>query len=57
VVDFVVNNTGPKSLVESIDFIYKRGGTVSMVGFLQGFDVDWAPGDIMHLILKSAKPK
>jgi threonine dehydrogenase-like Zn-dependent dehydrogenase len=56
-VDFVVNNTGPKSLMDDISFLCERGGTVSMVGFLQGFDADWAPGDIMRLMPKAAKLK
>lgn len=56
-VDFVVNNTGPKSLIDDIGFLCERGGTVSIVGFLAGFDADWAPGDIMRVMSKSAKVK
>lgn len=56
-VHFVVNNTGPKSLMDDISFLCERGGTVSMVGFLEGFDADWAPGDIMRLMYKAAKLK
>ncbi|KAF3046207.1 hypothetical protein E8E11_009006 [Didymella keratinophila] len=56
-VHFVINNTGPKSLMEDISFLCERGGTVSMVGFLAGFDADWAPGQIMSLMSKSAKLK
>ncbi|KAH7074114.1 hypothetical protein FB567DRAFT_597275 [Paraphoma chrysanthemicola] len=56
-VDFVVNNTGPGSLMEDIDFLCERGGTVSLVGFLDGFDGNWAPTDIMRLMWKSAKVK
>lgn len=56
-VDFVVNNTGPKSLMDDIGFLCERGGTVSIVGFLQGFNADWAPGDIMRLMQKAAKLK
>lgn len=56
-VHFVVNNTGPNSLMEDISFLCERGGTVSMVGFLAGFDADWAPGDIMRLMYKAAKVK
>jgi len=54
-VHFVVNNTGPASLMEDISFLCERGGTVSLVGFLAGFDADWAPGQIMSLMRKSAK--
>ena len=54
-VHFVVNNTGPQSLIDDISFLCERGGTVSMVGFLAGFDADWAPGQIMALMHKAAK--
>lgn len=56
-VHFVVNNTGPRSLMDDISFLCERGGTVSMVGFLDGFEADWAPGDIMCLMRKAAKLK
>ncbi|KAF9695120.1 hypothetical protein EKO04_006870 [Ascochyta lentis] len=56
-VHFVVNNTGPKSLMDDISFLCQRGGTVSMVGFLDGLKADWAPGDIMRLMHKAAKLK
>lgn len=56
-VHFVVNNTGPKSLMDDISFLCERGGTVSLVGFLDGFEADWAPGQIMSLMHKSAKLK
>lgn len=56
-VHYVVNNTGPRSLMDDISFLAERGGTVSMVGFLAGFDADWAPSDIMRLMFKSAKLK
>jgi NADPH:quinone reductase-like Zn-dependent oxidoreductase len=54
---FVVNNTGPKSLMDDISFLCERDGTVSMVGFLDGFEADWAPGNIMLLMQKAAKLK
>lgn len=56
-VHFVINNTGPGSLMEDVSFLCERGGTVSLVGFLAGFDADWAPGQIMSLMIKSAKLK
>ena len=56
-VHFVVNNTGPASLMEDISFLCERGGTVSLVGFLAGFDADWAPGQIMALMHKMATLK
>lgn len=56
-VHYVINNTGPRSLMDEIEFLAERGGTVSLVGFLAGFDADWAPGDIMRLMHKAAKVK
>jgi threonine dehydrogenase-like Zn-dependent dehydrogenase len=56
-VDFVVNNTGPQSILDDIGFLCGRGGTVSIVGFLQGFEADWEPKRIMNLMAKSAKIK
>ncbi|KAH6622101.1 hypothetical protein C7974DRAFT_216169 [Boeremia exigua] len=56
-VHFVVNNIGPKSLMEDINFLCERGGTVSLVGFLAGFDADWSPSHIMSLMGKAAKLK
>lgn len=56
-VHFVVNNSGPGSLMDDIGFLAERGGTVSIVGFLAGFDGEWAPRDIMRLMSKSAKLK
>jgi threonine dehydrogenase-like Zn-dependent dehydrogenase len=54
-VHFVVNNTGPKSLMQDVSFLCERGGTISLVGFLDGFDAEWAPGEIMSLMRKAAK--
>lgn len=56
-VDFVVNNTGPQSLIEDIGFLCDSLGTVSIVGFLQGFDANWDPKSIMTLMSKGAKIK
>ena len=56
-VHFVVNNTGPRSFTNDISFLCKRGDTISMVGSLEGFDADRAPGDIMRLMQKGAKLK
>jgi NADPH:quinone reductase-like Zn-dependent oxidoreductase len=35
-IDFVINNTGPQSLIQDIGFLCERGGSVALVGFLQG---------------------
>ncbi|KAF5659970.1 hypothetical protein FCIRC_12285 [Fusarium circinatum] len=54
-VDFVVNNTGPASIPQDISFLRQRGGTVSLVGFLDGTGGDWQPAAIMALMGKSAQ--
>ncbi|KAH7386733.1 chaperonin 10-like protein [Phaeosphaeria sp. MPI-PUGE-AT-0046c] len=56
-VDFVINNTGPQSLIEDIGLLCDSRGTVSIVGFLQGFNADWDPKSIMTLMTKGAKVK
>ncbi|KAF5532669.1 alcohol dehydrogenase [Fusarium mexicanum] len=56
-VDFVVNNTGPASIPQDISFLRQRGGTVSLVGFLDGTGGDWQPAAIMALMGKSAQIK
>ncbi|KAI1063429.1 hypothetical protein LB506_012806 [Fusarium annulatum] len=56
-VDFVVNNTGPASIPQDISFLRQRGGTVSLVGFLDGVGGDWQPAAIMALMGKSARIK
>lgn len=54
-VDFVVNNTGVGSIPDDISFLAPRGGTISLVGFLAGFDADWEPKKLMDLMFKTAK--
>jgi hypothetical protein len=56
-VDFVINNTGPQSIIEDISFLCSRGGSVALVGFLHGLTADWQPGMIMSLMSKAAKVK
>jgi NADPH:quinone reductase-like Zn-dependent oxidoreductase len=56
-VDFVINNTGPGSIPMDISLLRQRGGTVSLVGFLDGVDGDWQPAAIMALMGKSARIK
>ena len=56
-VDFVVNNTGVGSLIDDISYLCEKGGTVSLIGFLAGFDADWKPVQLMDLMKKSAKIK
>ncbi|KAI4612075.1 hypothetical protein J4E80_007529 [Alternaria sp. BMP 0032] len=56
-VDFVVNNTGVGSLIDDISYLCARGGTVSLVGFLAGWEADWKPAQLMALMGKGAKLK
>jgi threonine dehydrogenase-like Zn-dependent dehydrogenase len=56
-VDFVVNNTGVGSLIDDISYLCEQEGTVSLVGFLAGFDADWKPVQLMDLMKKRAKVK
>ncbi|KAM0282129.1 hypothetical protein ACHAQH_003169 [Verticillium albo-atrum] len=54
-VDVVVNNTGASSIPEDIDFLRQRGGTISLVGFLDGIGQGWEPSALMALMGKVAK--
>ncbi|KAJ0166209.1 Zinc-type alcohol dehydrogenase-like protein [Colletotrichum tanaceti] len=56
-VDFVVNNTGAASIPDDIGFLCQRGGTVSLIGFLDGTSPNWEPNAIMALMGKAAKLK
>ena len=56
-VDFVVNNTGVASLIEDIGFLCGRGGTVSLVGFLAGWEAKWEHKELVALMGKAAKLK
>lgn len=56
-VDFVVNNTGVGSLIDEIGYLCPRGGTISLVGFLAGWEADWKPSDLIALMGKGAKLK
>ncbi|KAL2203713.1 alcohol dehydrogenase [Sarocladium strictum] len=54
-VDVVVNNTGVASIPDDISFLRTRGGTVSLVGFLDGAKANWHPNAMMALMGKAAK--
>ncbi|KAH6980750.1 chaperonin 10-like protein [Ilyonectria sp. MPI-CAGE-AT-0026] len=54
-VDFVVNNTGVGSIPTDIGLLRQRGGTVSLVGFLDGFQADWSPDALFLLMSKTAQ--
>jgi NADPH:quinone reductase-like Zn-dependent oxidoreductase len=52
-VDVVVDNVGPSSVAQSLASLARRG-TVSLVGFLGGFDVDRFPDTVIPTLMKSA---
>jgi NADPH:quinone reductase-like Zn-dependent oxidoreductase len=52
-VDVVVDNVGPSSIAQSLSSLARRG-TVSLVGFLGGFDVDRFPDTVLPTLVKSA---
>jgi NADPH:quinone reductase-like Zn-dependent oxidoreductase len=54
-VDIVVNNAGPVSFLADIDSLVQSGGTISIVGYLGGFQADWNPGELFKLVAKHAK--
>ncbi|KAL1617214.1 hypothetical protein SLS54_007992 [Diplodia seriata] len=54
-VDIVVNNTGMGSFPSDFASLRKRYGTISWVGFLEGFKGDWDPSHLFALMTKSAK--
>ncbi|KAI8667076.1 hypothetical protein LRP88_01168 [Fusarium phalaenopsidis] len=54
-VDYVFNNTGPTSIPSDLQALRKKHGTISLVGFLEGFEADWNPSVLLTLISKAAK--
>ncbi|RSM06750.1 hypothetical protein CEP52_005597 [Fusarium oligoseptatum] len=54
-VDYVVNNTGPASMPYDLQALRKKYGTISFVGFLEGFEADWSPSLLLTLMSKAAK--
>ncbi|KAM5346425.1 hypothetical protein ACJ41O_009430 [Fusarium nematophilum] len=54
-VDFVINNTGPASIPDDIDCLCQKNGTVTLVGFLEGFKAEWDPASIMKIFFKRGK--
>ncbi|KAJ5771112.1 uncharacterized protein N7511_003163 [Penicillium nucicola] len=52
-VDVVVDNVGPSSIAQSLASLARRG-TVSLVGFLGGFDTDKSTDAVLPTLLKSA---
>ncbi|UPK96200.1 hypothetical protein LCI18_007135 [Fusarium solani-melongenae] len=54
-VDYVINNSGPASIPDDLDALCIKDGTVSLVGFLEGFKADWDPMSIMEVFAKRGK--
>ena len=52
-VDVVIESVGITTMAQSLASLARRG-TVSVVGFLGGFDVDRYPDTILPVLLKSA---
>lgn len=56
-VDYVLNNTGIPSVIDDIEMLRERDGTVALVGALGGFEVDWKHSELIKLMTKRAKLK
>ncbi|KAK9242160.1 hypothetical protein V1506DRAFT_509722 [Lipomyces tetrasporus] len=56
-VDVVVNNTGVASIPDDLKLLRTRGGTVSLVGFLDGFKADWNSTAMAAIRGKAARVK
>ncbi|KAF4973452.1 hypothetical protein FSARC_277 [Fusarium sarcochroum] len=54
-VDVVINNTGIASIPSDIASLRKRGGRISLVGFLEGLTAEWKPETLLALMFKTAK--
>jgi len=53
-VDYIVNNVGLKSLPEDLKML-RRNGTISLIGFLGGFDCDLSANELWPILYKTAK--
>lgn len=56
-VDYVLNNTGIPSVIDDIEMLRERDGTVSLVGALGGFESVWKHSELIKLMTKRAKLK
>ncbi|ORX91752.1 hypothetical protein BCR34DRAFT_581365 [Clohesyomyces aquaticus] len=54
-VDIVVNNTGPASLMQELQCLRQKHGTISLVGFLEDKKADWDPNAMLGLMIKCAR--
>ncbi|KAL1604799.1 hypothetical protein SLS60_004339 [Paraconiothyrium brasiliense] len=56
-VDYVLNNAGLSSVPEDLKMLRKYGGSIALIGFLEGFEAKWDPSLLMGLIGKAATLK
>lgn len=56
-VDYILNNVGLSSVPEDLRMLRKYGGSIALIGFLEGFEATWDPSVLMGLIEKAAKIK
>ncbi|KAK4188080.1 hypothetical protein QBC35DRAFT_383455 [Podospora australis] len=56
-VDIVINNVGTASVIQDINSLVEREGTVSLVGYLEGLNATWKHEELVHLIRKAANLK
>ena len=54
-VDIIVNNTGPASVPSDFAALRKKGGTISLVGFLEGIQGEWDTSLFLTLLTRAAK--
>ncbi|KAJ4355362.1 uncharacterized protein N0V89_003378 [Didymosphaeria variabile] len=56
-VDYVLNNVGLSSVPDDLKMLRKYGGSIALIGFLEGFEAKWDPSVLMGLIAKAATLK
>ncbi|KAF2439082.1 NAD(P)-binding protein [Karstenula rhodostoma CBS 690.94] len=56
-VDYVLNNVGLSSIPEDLRMLRRYGGSIALIGFLEGFEAGWDAGVLMGLIEKAASIK
>ena len=54
-VDYVFNNIGVASIPDDLQTLRNRGGRVTLVGSLEGFEADWPPNLLMSLRVKESQ--
>lgn len=54
-VDYVINNAGLPSIPSDLKSLRKLGGTIALIGFLEGFQINWSPEVLFTLIAKAAR--